>query len=81
MAAVDGPPEIDAQYPLPIIQGYFTDGRAAGPTPALLITSVGAASNQDCDCSANEHTSSTRETSQRIAMAFAPRSVSIAAVL
>src|SRR5246127_1359263 len=44
------------------------------PTPALLITSVGGAENQDSDWSARAHTSSNRDTSQRIATALAPRS-------
>src|ERR1700740_2235562 len=51
------------------------------PTPALLITRVGAAPNQDCDRSAKVQTSSNRDTSQRIAVAFAPRSVIASAVL
>ncbi len=45
------------------------------PTPALLITSVGGPPNQDCDRSASASTSSIRETSQRTAVALAPRSV------
>src|SRR5271166_4663353 len=56
-------------------------GAPPEPTPALLITSVGAAPNQDCDCSANALTSANCETSQRIAVAFAPVWVIVSTVL
>src|ERR1700716_3103986 len=42
------------------------------PTPALLTTSVGAAPKKDCAFSASALTSSNRETSQRLALLFAP---------
>src|ERR1700731_68164 len=45
------------------------------PTPALLITRVGAAPNHDSDWAASSRTSSNWDTSQRIATASPPLSV------
>src|SRR5258708_39031875 len=62
-------------------RGSSPIGAPPDPTPALLITSVGAAPNQDCDCVANSWTSSNRVTSQVIATASPPLSAIALTVL
>src|ERR1700729_3170131 len=62
-------------------RGSSPIGAPPDPTPALLITSVGAAPNQDCDCVANSWTSSNRVTSQVIATPSPPMSAIALTVL
>src|ERR1700730_13720544 len=61
-------------------RGSSPMGAPPEPTPALLITRVGAAPNHDSDWAASSWTSSNRDTSQAIATASPPLSVIVLTV-
>ncbi len=76
VAAVNGSPQVDAQGPLPIVEGRFADGRAAGADTGVVDHQRGRVRRtRTATASASAYTSSNLVTSQWMATAFAPCSV------